>query len=265
MFELTQRGRVAVLRMTHGKANAMDLEFCRGLGAQIQAVHRSPAGALVLTGQGRMFSAGVDLPRLVAGGAAYVREFLPAMNHAFEALFAFPKPVVAAVNGHAIAGGCVMTRCADYRIMAREPGRIGIPELLVGVPFPVVPFGDRPVRDAAAAPAGADLSRPDAGGRRGFGYGLVDAVVDAEGLLEEAVKVAEGLAAVPFEAFHLTKRRCCATPCWIACTTPASSTRWCTTRGQARPCWARSAITSRGRCSRVDPTRDGDQRRISTR
>ena len=66
--------------------------------------------------------------------------FLPAMNQAFEALFAFPKPVVAAVNGHAIAGGCIMACCADYRIMAREPGRIGIPELLVGVPFPVVPL-----------------------------------------------------------------------------------------------------------------------------
>ena len=106
----------------------------------MRACEQSAAGALVITGQGKMFSAGVDLPRLVEGGAAYVREFLPAMNHAFETLFAFPKPLVVAVNGHAIAGGCVMACCADYRIMAREPGRIGIPELLVGVPFPVVPL-----------------------------------------------------------------------------------------------------------------------------
>src|SRR5476649_1572439 len=140
MFDLTHRGRVALLRMTHGKANAFDLEFCNALRAQVEACRQSGDGALVITGQGKMFSAGVDLPRLVAGGAAYVRAFLPAMNAAFESLFACPKPIVAAVNGHAIAGGCILACCADYRIMAREPGRIGIPELLVGVPFPVVPI-----------------------------------------------------------------------------------------------------------------------------
>jgi enoyl-CoA hydratase len=50
-------------------------------------------------------------------------------------LFDFEKPVVAAVNGHAIAGGCIIACAADYRMMTREPARIGIPELLVGVPF----------------------------------------------------------------------------------------------------------------------------------
>jgi enoyl-CoA hydratase len=206
MFELTQRGRVAVLRMTHGKANAMDLEFCRALTAQVHACQHSPAGALVIVGQGKMFSAGVDLPRLVAGGAGYAHEFLPAMNHAFETLFAFPKPLVAAVNGHAIAGGCVMACCADYRVMAREPGRIGIPELLVGVPFPVVPleivrFATPPQHVQALIYRGLTLAADEA-----LRYGLVDAVVDADRVLDDAVEVADRLAAVPFDAFHLTKR-----------------------------------------------------------
>src|SRR5450759_3929181 len=108
MIELTHRGDVAILRMAHGKANAMDLELCQTLTARLDECRRSAARALVVTGDGRMFSAGVDLPRVVAGGAAYVRVFLPAVSHAFEALFSFPKPVVAAVNGHAIAGGCIM-------------------------------------------------------------------------------------------------------------------------------------------------------------
>jgi enoyl-CoA hydratase len=206
MFELTQRGRVAVLRMTHGKANAMDLEFCRALTAQVHACQQSPAGALVIVGQGKMFSAGVDLLRLVAGGAAYAHEFLPAMNHAFETLFAFPKPLVVAVNGHAIAGGCVMACCADYRVMAREPGRIGIPELLVGVPFPVVPleivrFATPPQHVQALIYRGLTLAADEA-----LRYGLVDAVVDADRVLDEALEVADRMAAVPFEAFHLTKR-----------------------------------------------------------
>jgi enoyl-CoA hydratase len=206
MFELTQRGRVAVLQMTHGKANAMDIEFCRALSAQVHACQQSTAGALVITGQGRMFSAGVDLPRLVAGGAAYAQQFLPAMNHAFEALFAFSKPLVVAVNGHAIAGGCVIACCADYRVMAREPGRIGIPELLVGVPFPVVPleivrFATPPQHLQALIYRGLTLAADEA-----LHYGLVDAVVDPDRVLDEAVAIADGMASVPFEAFHLTKR-----------------------------------------------------------
>jgi enoyl-CoA hydratase len=206
MFDLTLRGPVAVLQMTHGKANAIDIEFCRELTAQVHACAQSPAGALVITGQGRMFSAGVDLPRLIAGGAAYAREFVPAMNHAFETLFAFSKPLVVAVNGHAIAGGCVLACCADYRIMARESGRIGVPELLVGVPFPVVPleivrFATPPQHVQALIYRGLTLAADEA-----LGYGLVDAVADPDRALDEAVAVAEGLAAVPFEAFHLTKR-----------------------------------------------------------
>ncbi|MGH9140443.1 MAG: enoyl-CoA hydratase/isomerase family protein, partial [Vicinamibacterales bacterium] len=180
MFDVTQRGRVAVLRMTHGKANAMDLEFCRALTAQVNACLQSPAGALVITGEGRMFSAGVDLPRLVTGGAAYTREFVPAMNHAFETLFAFAKPLVAAVNGHAIAGGCVMSCCADYRIMARGNGRIGIPELLVGVPFPVVPL--EIVRFATPAQHVQALiyRAPTLAADEALRYGLIDAVADPE-------------------------------------------------------------------------------------
>ena len=206
MFDVTHRGPVAVLQMTHGKANAMDIEFCRELTAQVHACAQSTAGALVITGQGKMFSAGVDLPRLIAGGAAYAREFLPAMNHAFESLFAFTKPLVAAVNGHAIAGGCILACCADYRIMAREPGRIGVPELLVGVPFPVVPleivrFATPPQHVQALIYRGLTLAADEA-----LRYGLVDAVADPDRALDEAVAVAEGLAAVPFEAFHLTKR-----------------------------------------------------------
>jgi enoyl-CoA hydratase len=184
----------------------MDLEFCRALSVHVRACEQSDAGALVLTGEGRMFSAGVDLPRLVEGGSAYAREFLPAMNHAFAALFAFSKPLVAAVNGHAIAGGCVMTCCADYRIMARQPGRIGIPELLVGVPFPVAPleivrFATPPQHLQALIYRGLTLSADEA-----LRDGLIDAVTDSDRVVDEAMAVAEQLAEVPYEAFHLTKR-----------------------------------------------------------
>ena len=62
------------------------------------------------------------------------------MHKLYDAVFYHPKPVVAAINGHAIAGGAVLACCADRRIMARESGRIGVTELLVGVPFPALAF-----------------------------------------------------------------------------------------------------------------------------
>ena len=207
MIETTRRGTVAVLRMAHGKANALDLEFCEALTAQLEASAQSDARALVLVGRGKMFSAGLDLMRLLDGGAAYVRAFMPVFNHTFETLFAHPQPVVAAVNGHAIAGGCILACAADYRLMAREPGRIGIPELLVGVPFPVVPleimrFATPPQHLQAMIYRGTTLTADEA-----LRHGLVDAVTDPDRLLDEAIAVAESLAAIPKAAFGLTKRR----------------------------------------------------------
>ena len=98
-----------------------------------------------------------------------------------------------------------MTCAADYRIMAREPGRIGIPELLVGVPFPVVPleilrFAAPRQYLQALAYRGLTLTAELA-----LQHGLVDAVVESEQLLDEAVSVAASLAAIPAAAFSLTK------------------------------------------------------------
>jgi enoyl-CoA hydratase len=206
MIDVEQRGEVTVLRMARGKANALDLELCNALTARLEEYRQSPAKALVLTGGGRMFSAGVDLLRIVEEGAPYVRGFVPALNRALETLFSVLKPVVAAVNGHAIAGGCIIACAADVRLMARDSGRIGIPELLVGVPFPVVPL--EIMRFALAPPhlqtliyRAVTLASADA-----LAAGLVDVVADPDRLVDEAVEVAQSLAAMPPSAFALTKR-----------------------------------------------------------
>jgi enoyl-CoA hydratase len=207
MISVTDRGDVAVLTMAHGKANVLDVEFCRALIAAFDACARSPAKAAVLTAGGSIFSAGVDLPRLVDGGRAYAGEFLPALSHAFDTMFAFPKPLVAAVNGHAIAGGCILACAADRRLMAKGTGRIGVPELLVGVPFPTVAL--EIVRQAvppqhlpALIYSGETLTADVAAER-----GLVDAAVDPDRLLDEAIGAATAMAALPPAAFAITKKQ----------------------------------------------------------
>src|SRR5262245_34195705 len=117
MIELSQRGGVAVMTLAQGKANTLDVALCRDLVRRFAEVSVSAASAVVLTGQGRIFSAGVDLIRAAEGGATYLREFLPELSKAFAAVFFHPAPVVAAINGHAIAGGCVLACAADRRLM----------------------------------------------------------------------------------------------------------------------------------------------------
>jgi enoyl-CoA hydratase len=206
-IEVARRGPIALIEMRHGKANAMDLAFCSELTARLHECQE--AGAIVITGQGGIFSAGVDLKSVVDGGASYVRAFLPELARVFEAVFACPKPVIAAVNGHAIAGGCILACAADQRLMVSGEGRIGIPELLVGVPFPTVAL--EIVR--AVAPRGHDdLDSLIWSGRTllpegAEACGLVNRVVQGGVLLSDAFELAESLAARAAAAFALTKRQ----------------------------------------------------------
>jgi len=140
MIDVKTEDGIATVTMRHGKANALDITLCGGLADCFDKLCASDARAVVLTGQGQIFSAGVDLLQVNAGGADYIRRFLPMLHRMYQAVFFHPKPLVAAVNGHAIAGGCVLACCADRRIMARGGGRMGITELLVGVPFPALAF-----------------------------------------------------------------------------------------------------------------------------
>jgi enoyl-CoA hydratase/carnithine racemase len=205
MIEVVSQDDVAILRMADGKANAMSIELCEAVTARFGEL--AHARAVVITGNGRIFSAGVDLLRLLDGGEAYIRKFLPALSTMLATVFSHPKPVVAAINGHAIAGGCVLACAADRRLMASEAGRIGVTELLVGVPFPPAAME---IMRCATAPqyfeetifSGATYPPPQALQR-----GMVHEIVEPDGLIDRAVAAARMLAALSPPAFALTKRQ----------------------------------------------------------
>lgn len=98
MFAVERHNDIEILRMQSGPANAMDLHFCLELTKTVRALATSSSRALLLTGQGKIFSAGVDLPQLLAGGADYVRQFLPALDELLDTLFFFQKPLVAEIG-----------------------------------------------------------------------------------------------------------------------------------------------------------------------
>ncbi len=208
MIELAEIDGVAVVRLVHSKVNALDLELNEAITRTFRELDGGPYRAVVLTGEGKAFSAGVDLWRIVDGGPDYVRRYIPSLVAAFEAVLESDLPVVAAVNGHAIAGGCVLASCCDHRVMAEGHAGIGIPELLVGCPFP--PIALEVMRSAVGtaelrrAVLSGTIHRPGEALERGF----VDEVVEPDRLIDRAVAEARRLAtAIPADTFRMTKRQ----------------------------------------------------------
>ena len=190
------------MRLRHGKVNALDLELLQAITAAMREV--DPGAAVVITGTGTAFSAGVNLHRILAGGPAYVQEFLPALSAAFMAIFDRPGPVLAAINGHAIAGGCVIAAACDVRVMSQ--GKIGLAELSVGVPFP--PTAMEILRHVTGPAAGrlvltaALLDAPQA-----QSIGLIDDIEAPGALLDSVLRQARTMAQIPADVFAFSKRQ----------------------------------------------------------
>jgi enoyl-CoA hydratase len=207
LIDIENQGGVAIVTLAHGKANAMDLELCTVLAEVFTRLAEDEAAAVIVTGRGPIFSAGVDLLRMLSSGPDYVRQFVPALCTMCDVLLRFPKPLVAAINGHAIAGGCILACAADRRLMALGDGRIGLPELRVGVPFPDVALE---IMRNVLAPSvleelvltAVTLDAPAAAMR-----GLVHEIVEPAALGARALSVANELAALRPEAFRETKRQ----------------------------------------------------------
>ncbi|OBI98486.1 enoyl-CoA hydratase [Mycobacterium asiaticum DSM 44297] len=202
VIEIQAAGSVQVLTLSWGRVNALDVESLGELTQTIQELARSGGGALVITGAGRVFSAGVDLNRVIEGGAGYTDQLVPALSDAFKAVFSYPGPTVAAINGAAIAGGCVLAGACDWRLASPE-AQIGAAEVRVGVAFPVAALevlryacGDH----AEEVLLGGRSYRGDEAVARGLAHRIVSG-----DLLDAAVTEATDLSGIPAQAYSHTK------------------------------------------------------------
>lgn len=192
MLDVEQRSGVTIVRLSHGKVNALDLDLVQAIAAAMRDVPGE--AAVVITGAGNAFSAGVDLQRIREGGQSYVREFLPALSAAFMAVFDHSGPVVAAINGHAIAGGCVIAAACDVRVMSQ--GKIGLTELSVGVPFSASAMEIcRPAIGPAAGRLVLTAALLDAAQAQAIG--LVHDIDLPDALLDSALGRAQKMAQIP--------------------------------------------------------------------
>jgi enoyl-CoA hydratase len=203
-MEWEDRDGIAIAWLDKGPVNALDADFLHDIAFTLGEIDTSDCAALVLTGRGQTFSAGADLRAVLEGGRDYIYGSVGALTECFEALFTFRKPAIAAVNGHAIAGGCILACACDYRVMSA--GTIGVTELAVGVPFPT--YALEIIRFAVGAEHFQELVYlaqtypPD----RAIEKGLVDEVVGPNDLINRALVVAREMAEIPFESFELMKR-----------------------------------------------------------
>lgn len=202
MIEIQEHGAVRLLTFSLGRVNALDVELLNEITAAVQGLQRPEVGALVITGAGNVFSAGVELARVIDGGTDYTDQLIPALSAAFETLFRHPGPTVAAINGAAIAGGCVLACACDRRLITPE-SRIGASEVRVGVPFPVVAL--EVLRHACGDRAEEVLlGGRTYSGAEAIAHGLAHRVV-AEDLIDAAIREAADLAEIPADAYGHTK------------------------------------------------------------
>lgn len=189
---------VGVVRMKHGGANAMNTDFFAALESAVGRVESSPARALLLTGHGRFFSAGLDLPLVVDLTRDELRAFVRQFSSAMMRVCSVAMPVVAAINGHAIAGGCILALQCDERVMIDDArAKIGLNEVQLGLGLPQFAVEMVQMRVPAAhwrrvLRTGALMSPADA-----LGAELVDELAPGHELEARAMDRAIELASLP--------------------------------------------------------------------
>lgn len=194
------------MRIDRPPANALDPALLSAGAQMVDDLLVDPPGAVVMTGTGAFFSGGADLrvvPDLSPDDQA---ELTRTFNRMFSGWYQFPRPVVAAVNGHAVAGGLVLALCADVRVVGRS-GRFGLTEVKVGIPFPSVAMAI--VQGELAAPVarrlvlGAELFGSDTA----MELDLFDEQIDDGDVLGRALEIARERAAFPRSTYQIVKQR----------------------------------------------------------
>ena len=134
---IERQGRLAVLRMDKARGNAIDEPLVEALARGAAEVASDPGvrGVLLASAHPKLFCPGLDLVALAEYDRPSMERFMTSFAVAVWALYGLPKPVVAAVSGAAVAGGCILALTADYRVLKRG-SPIGLNEVKVGVPLP---------------------------------------------------------------------------------------------------------------------------------
>jgi enoyl-CoA hydratase len=207
MITIEERMDVTVVRLSRPPVNAFDLPMIEELRLTFEGLEKRPSQVgVVLTGTGQTFSAGVDTKAYAAYEPVQRRALLHAGTTLTAAIFALSCPLVAAVNGHALAGGFMLMLCCDYRLAVDDDTlRLGLTEARAGVPFPLGPLAIIKHEIPSSLLRQLTLSSRVLSPRELVAHAVIDAVTDRDSIVETAVATVRELAAQP--GFRVAKRQ----------------------------------------------------------
>ena len=205
-INLSKENGITTVTMSRGKVNAINEAFVDELGAVFNVLAAdADTKAVILTGGGKFFSFGFDIPELLNYSKNDFARYLKKFCAMYAQMFLFPKPVVGAINGHATAGGCILALTCDFRIMVTGKAKIALNELNIGaaifagcVGMLKSAVGERNAEKVLLT--GTMYTADDA-----LRIGLVDSVTADETLMAEAKKMAEELSRKNPDAFKTLK------------------------------------------------------------
>jgi enoyl-CoA hydratase len=198
---------IRMLILNRQLANAINAEFLTALGAQCKAAREDEnVRAVIVQGNGKFFSGGLDLKEAVSGGNR-VGNLAGSHDDGLFMLWTLPKPTVAMVNGHAIAGGVIIALACDFRITHLGRQRFGLNEVAIGLAFPRGAFE---IARLALSNEQLRWTMLEAGlfdAGRAREMGIVDEIIEPDRLEARCIEAAKRLGANGRLAYEHTKRR----------------------------------------------------------
>lgn len=203
-FHLEEREGLGILHMHAGSANALNERVIDAILEGLRQADAAGHKGLILTGYDRFFCAGLDLIEVYEYERERMANFIAAFDEKFEHIFSFPKPIVAAINGAATAGGAILALACDYRLLAEE-AKIGLSEIQLGLPLPASAFEVARHAIPAASHPQAFYAGKVFEAQEALRLGLVHEIAPRAHLLEVALERLQAFAVHPGEACGVLK------------------------------------------------------------
>jgi enoyl-CoA hydratase/carnithine racemase len=208
MVSIENHGRVALVKLNHGVTNALSSKVVHELGVSLGRVRNdvSVNGLVLGSSNEKFFSIGFDIPELFDMNRDDFREFYRLFNQFCLDLFTLPKPTVAAITGHAIAGGCILALCCDYRFIAKGHKLMGLNEVKLGLPVPYLP--DRVLHALAGVRRAREMMESGEfyPAEKALEIGIADKVLPVEDVVKAAVEHADSLGSLPKVGYGMIKQ-----------------------------------------------------------
>ncbi len=208
LIKVEYHSNVSILRLAREITNAINLALINTLAGRLREMRTSTDvhGIVITSSNDKFFSIGFDIPELITLSKDVFREFYHSFNQLCLDMYTFRKPMIAAITGHAVAGGCILTLCCDYRLIAKGKKLMGLNEIKLGVPIPYPAdcilqelVGYRNARDIVDS---GEFFLPE----KSLEMGVVDEVLPLEQVVPVAIQKAKLLGAMPHKGFEQIKQ-----------------------------------------------------------